>query len=229
MALFDRDYDRDYGRRYGYGARGRYDQGLGGTGRYLWNEAQDESREGWNAARRAVTPNSPRYDRGFGGRARHLWNEAKDETREGWNAVRRGTGRLTGRYDRPTSRGWEGDVDTGAYYGGAGYGYGTPYARDYGATRWGAGERYDRGYKSRAETDYGDPFGDRASHTPMRMVDEDRARRWGAYDRDYGSRGWGASARYDRGFRDVSDEGRYRGVGYDPYAGGGYRYDRDWF
>lgn len=99
---------------------------------------------------------------------------------------------------------------------------------------------YDEQYKSRAQTDYGDPFGDRQNHTPIRMVrGEARGydRDWsaGAYDRDFPNRGYGA-----RGGRDYASNP----VSYDPGYGGSRRamnrydnsffgnsrgYDRNWF
>ncbi len=70
MALFNNDYDRDYGRgnRSGWGSTaGRgYDRGLRGKAQYAWRETQDETREGWNAAKRGF--GSDRYDRDYAGR-----------------------------------------------------------------------------------------------------------------------------------------------------------------
>lgn len=87
-------------------------------------------------------------------------------------------------------------------YGGRWAGYDPDYG--YGA---GAGA-YDRdfGYKSRWQTDYGDPFGDRVSHTPMRMVRGDFR---GGYGSEYGNA-------YERGRYGANP------MGYDPYAGRGY-------
>lgn len=155
------------------------------------------------------------YDRDMGGRMRYGWNETKDETREmlgmDYDRGYRGT-----TYDR--DRNWNRDQNWNRDRYGAGtydrnyYGYGTM--------------GYDRGYKSRWETDYGDPFGDRTSRTPIRVMNEEFH---GRYDRDMT-----AGPTYDR---------NYRGVGYDPYYGArgydrtaGYRgwgttrgYDRGWF
>jgi hypothetical protein len=140
----------------------------------------------------------------------------------------------------------------GADYAGRGStaGYDRPY--------WGYDTaRYDENYKSRQQTDAGDPFGDRQAGTPIRVMDEHRDR--GGYDR--GWFGFGGGRGYDRGMRYDNDT-RYgndmttnrRGfaagsrsanpMGYDPYdnrgVGGrggydaGFRnnrggYDRDWF
>ena len=117
------------------------------------------------------------------------------------------------------------DRDLG--YGGAGHGYNREgYNREgwnrggYGATGYdrnyygyGNDRGYARDYKSRWETDYGDPFGDRTSRTPIRMMNEEF--HGGGYDRDYNA---GMRNRYDREYRG----GNYStGVGNDPYYGTG--------
>ena len=134
------------------------------------------------------------YDRGLRGRAQYAWNETKDETSE--------------MFGRDYDRNYRGSGTRG--------GYGTS-DRDRSYGRGG----YDRGYKSRAETDYGDPFGDRQNRTPIRMVNEDRDR--GGYDRGYRARGYGATG-YDRDYGTNP-------MGYDPSGNtrGGYGnagYDR---
>lgn len=129
--------------------------------------------------------------------------------------------------DRYRGRGPINEGRWAAYDPDFGYGYGAGPA----------GYDRDFGYKSRWQTDYGDPFGDRMSHTPMRMV---RGEFRGGYGAEYGS---------------ARERGRYSGMpmGYDPYAGRGYdaydygsrgsrwnrdsmrgrggmmRYDRGWF
>ncbi len=65
--------------------------------------------------------------------------------------------------------------------------------------------RYDASYKSRAQTDYGDPFGDRGRRTPVRVIRGRTSRR---YDRNYPPRYH--TAGYDRGYR-----GAARVRGYD--------------
>ena len=104
------------------------------------------------------------------------------------------------------------------------FGYGTPY---YGADYGWSG--YDRGYKSRWQTDYGDPFGDRERHTPMRVVRGEpfrRERGWEmGYDRDYGA------SPYPMGYRPYSARAGYD-TGYGPrsYRTGNYGYrDTSWF
>lgn len=96
-------------------------------------------------------------------------------------------------YDREFGRDWNPGYDRG-YRGEAGW-------RGYeGEGMMGRG-RYDRGFKSRWQTDYGDPFGDRAARTPMRMI---RGEFGGSGDRF----GWGSS--YDRDYSGHS-------MAYDPY------------
>jgi hypothetical protein len=126
-------------------------------------------------------------------------------------------------YDRDYGHGWHHGYDRG-YRGATGWGghgyegtgrgmYGGGYGE---ADRW---NRYDRGYKSRWQTDYGDPFGDRVAHTPIRMTH-------GEYR---GDRGFGWRSDYDRGYS-------ANPAGYDPYfdrsrfmsADRWNRYDRDW-
>ena len=118
-------------------------------------------------------------------------------------------------YDRDYGHHWNRGYDRG-YRGRSGWG-----DFDRGARM--SGERYDRGFKSRWQTDYGDPFNDRASRTPMRMIrgeyrgSDDPGFGWSSnYDRDYsanpmgydpyfdqprGREGIGRWNRYDRGYR----------------------------
>jgi hypothetical protein len=209
MALFNRDYDRNYGNRSrGYGA----DAGRG-------------------------------YDRDFGGRDDGAWDSMKRNTREFFG--------MDNRYDRGYS--YDRDVNTTYNRGSGSGGFGNRYDRGYGASSmppygsdyagrdsrrgydrpyWGHDTwRYDENYKSREQTDAGDPFGDRQSGTPMRVVDEPRDRGWfgrGGYDREQRydasyryDRGYGASNRPDRGYG-----GDYRSanpMGYDPYESRGPR------
>jgi hypothetical protein len=84
---------------------------------------------------------------------------------------------------------------------------------------WGRG--YDQGYRSRAQTDAGDPFGDRQSRTPIRVIRGDPPR---GYDGGV----WNPGLGYDHNFRH-----RYREYGYDrAYRGGrarGYDSGGGWF
>lgn len=141
-----------------------------------------------------------------------------------------------GGYDR-------GYMGNGGYSGSNGYRAG-----------WNGGERYDRGYlgygaggydanyKSQWETDYGDPFGDRSSGTPIRAIRGP----YHAYDRNY-------NPGYDRGYMNRGGWGAERQgygndyysanpMGYEPYRRGtwnrygqeyrgnfGRGYDSGWF
>ncbi|HEV2132444.1 MAG TPA: hypothetical protein VGR27_15115 [Longimicrobiaceae bacterium] len=92
-------------------------------------------------------------------------------------------------YDHhPSTGGYRGRI--GGYRGAVGGFRGADWGRGY--DRGFAGvSRYDRGYgdfgepyRSRAQTDAGDPFGDRQSRTPIRVIRGDRQH---GYDRPYGS------------------------------------------
>lgn len=125
------------------------------------------------------------------------------------------------------------------FRGGDRYGAGSwRYGEDYG---YGAASEYDRDFshKSRWQTDYGDPFGDRISHTPMRMIRGDfhHPRYGGEYEpRDRGwrgdaTRGYAPYDREDYGPRGGSwgRERMWRGSapGYRGYRES--RYDQGWF
>ena len=112
-------------------------------------------------------------------------------------------------YDHPSTGGYRGRI--GGYRGSIG-GYRGAY--------WGRG--YDSGsgeeYRSRAQTDAGDPFGDWQSRTPIRVIRGDR-------HRNYDGAVWNPVRGYDHNFRHRSRDygyGRvYRGArGYD--SGGGW-------
>lgn len=231
MALFNRDYDRNYGYR-GAERGGRWaDPGIRG------------------------------YDRDMGGRGESTWENMKRGTRDFFgmdNRYDRGYG-----YDRDMNSTYNRGTMGGGGYGGRGFGgndrdtgySSTPgYGTDYGARNargaydrpyWGHDTwRYDEHYKSRQQTDAGDPFGDRQSGTPIRVVDEPRDRGgWfgggrGGYDRDVG---YDRTYRGDRGFGAGrsgygSDYHSANPAGYDPYDNRGgdtnFRnrgYDRNWF
>nr|MDQ3389246.1 hypothetical protein [Gemmatimonadota bacterium] len=86
------------------------------------------------------------------------------------------------------------------------------YGRNYSSPRGPSGG-YDRNYKSRSQTDYGDPFGDRARNTPIRSIQGG----YRGYDRDHG----GARDGYGRDFG-MSDDRGYGatgGQGYGPAGG----------
>lgn len=96
---------------------------------------------------------------------------------------------------------------------------------------YGAGARYDeayrgygRDYRNDRETDYGDPFGDRQSGTPIRVM---RERYDEGYDR--GMRGYGGyrTRGYGREYEDY-DRGYWR-QGYDArYGRPGRRGEGSW-
>lgn len=113
------------------------------------------------------------YDRDYG----HNWNRGYDRGyrgRSGWSDLDRG-------FDRNFDRGFD---------------------RNFDRSQRMSGNRYDGGFKSRWQTDFGDPFNDRGSRTPMRMT---RGEFRGSNERDFG---WGSS--YDRDYAANS-------MGYDPY------------
>jgi hypothetical protein len=98
---------------------------------------------------------------------------------------------------------------------------------------------YDRGYKSRHQTDHGDPFGDREQGTPMRVI-RGEAR---GYDRGYGSQGYdrssyrssgmnrGGTSSYPMGYRPYDDRESYnRNINNQrTYRTYGRTYDDGWF
>ena len=111
-------------------------------------------------------------------------------------------------YDRDYGYGPRGRP--GRTYGAGWGGYDRGFRGGYGGTE------YDAGYKSRWQTDVGDPYGDRANRTPMRMIRGD----FHGYGEDY-------RPAQDRGFRGgVERPPRYgrSPMGYDPYQNrGGYQ------
>lgn len=99
----------------------------------------------------------------------------------------------------------------GRMYGGGWGGYDRSFRGGYG----GMGYDADYGYKSRWQTDYGDPYGDRVNRTPMRVI---RGEFHGGYGADYGA------ARHDRGMygeRDRPFGYGTRPVNTDPYRSRG--------
>ena len=200
------------GMRGGYGA----DYGTWGRGDMSPTEAGwrggGTSRGGWNLGDRDRMDlgHHPRsgYDREMRGDDRNFLEKAGDSVRRGWNEMtgddydRGYRGRspydsgygMSGGGMNPgaggwTARGYGTDFDRGGRPGYSTYGRGIgndpAYGRDRGYDR---NYGYDgREYKSRQQTDAGDPFGDRQSRTPIRMVNEDysdRLARRNAYDAD---------------------------------------------
>jgi hypothetical protein len=97
----------------------------------------------------------------------------------------------------------------GRMYGAGWGGYDRSFRGRYGAMEYDA----DHGYKSRWQTDYGDPYGDRINRTPIRVI---RGEFHGGYGADYRAAG------YDRGFGGARDRpSGYGRVDYDPYRSRG--------
>lgn len=188
--------DREWGHTGNLGGN-RYDRGFaaGGThrGGGFLDRAQNAVRRGWDNL-------EDRFDRDDDDRSRmHL----------GGGAMRGGSS-WAGQYDRdwhqPSDlRGYrDGEGHYGVTHspgmmgGSAGMGmnrYGADYDRDMNLHRGGGmmnrgGMDYDRGYKGREQTDAGDPFGDRQSHTPIRVTGGNRGN-LNRYDNGYGrGRDW---------------------------------------
>lgn len=261
MAIFDRSYDRDYGYRGGaYGATGS-DRGLGDRMRHGWNRVKEGARD--------MVDRDDDRDYGHRGGAYGASGYGRDYDTSrygnygygagGGNRQRPGLNRLQGDdrevYDRDSS--WYAGRGMGMGMGGAGaWNYDRDYDRGNAFSGSDRDTGYDRDHKSRWQTDQGDPFGDRANRTPIRMMRGEfrnydaELRDRGSYDADLG-RGYGAGSRMDydrdmmgRGGMD-RDRGRgyMHGLGYDPYDsddarvnrgrwGAGNRdrgYDRGWF
>jgi hypothetical protein len=204
MALFDRDYDRDFGYRAGSWNRGSYDRDLG-----------DRMRSGWHRMKQGArdTFGMNDYDRGYGTSGSSL----------GYDSSYYRAGGAQGGYNRQSYLGRPMHDYGSEYrdYGTRSGGY-AAYDRDMGYRGSSASGSYDRevglGYgsefKTRQETDTGDPFGDRQARTPIRML----------RNRD----------RYDTGLRS-SSRGRSsyeqdystNPISYEPYRPGYYTgYDR---
>ncbi|HEX8273012.1 MAG TPA: hypothetical protein VF615_10270 [Longimicrobiaceae bacterium] len=262
MAIFDRNYDRDFGNRGGMGYQGS-DRGIGDRMRQSWNRAKEGARD---AMDRDDDRGGYGYRGGAWGGESHLGRDNmmgrsgydRDMGGAGYNNSGYGYGAGGGNWQRESLNRLEGnnrdlyDRDSDWYAGrapgmGMGAGMGSSnrsYDRDFDrGNGFGASSDMDRGYdrdhKGRWQTDNGDPFGDRASGTPIRMMrggfghNEDRGGMMGGgsnYDRDFG-RGYGAGSNmsYDRDMRDrggmmgrgsMDDDRTYmHGLGYDPYDG----------
>lgn len=152
-----------------------------------------------------------RYDRGYsaggGNRGGGFMDRAQNAVRRGWENVEdrfdrddndrhpgggamRGGSSWAGNYDRE----YRGGSDLRGYRDSEGN-YGVTHMG--GMNRYGSAYRgggmdmdrgdYDRGYKTREQTDAGDPFGDRANHTPIRMTNGSMGNRGnlGRYDENY--------------------------------------------
>ena len=262
MAIFDRNYDRDFGNRGGMGYGGS-DRGVGDRMRQGWNRMKEGARDamdrdddrGGYGYRGGAWGSESRWGRddtlGRSGYDRDLGTSGYGNTGYGYGAgggnwQREGLNRLEGNnrdlYDRDSD--WHAGRGSGM---GMGAGSNWNYDREFndrgttfGASSGDLDRGYDRDHKGRWQTDNGDPFGDRANQTPIRMVrggfgnNEDRGMMGsGNYDRDFG-RGYGAGSNmsYDRDMVDRGgmmgrggmdrgqDRGYMHGLGYDPYDGG---------
>lgn len=212
MGLFDR---HDYGRDYGGG------RGLGDRMRGAWNRFEHRLGAGHGRGYDRETMQGGRggYDAG---------DFAYRGTEPGWSTARN-RGAHDPQWDWRAAGGSRYDQDMGprsARYGGD-YGARGGYDRDLRG-------RYDgdvRGGRDRMRTDAGDPFGDRQSRTPFRVMR-------GGFDREATDRGgWhpgprqshlGHPDRYDVQYRGwnggVGDEPGYRGEDFrNRGRGGGWR------
>jgi hypothetical protein len=118
----------------------------------------------------------------------------------GYRANREGGRSYWSRSGRPIQANYGGD------YGDAGRGGWGPYRNA--GTGYGDDFRtgYDRSYKSRWQTDYGDPFNDRDQRTPMRVIrGESRGYDASYFDNRYDSGFRGGPTRYDDTYRGNSD------------------------
>jgi hypothetical protein len=173
------------GNRYDRG----YSAGGGNRGGGFLDRAQNAVRRGWENV-------EDRFDR-------------DDNDRNMGPSSMRGGSSWAGQYDRD----WHGAGDVRGYRdgenhygvthspgmmgGNAGMGGGmNRYGSDFDRGRMdrdrmeGRGD-YDRGFKSREQTDAGDPFGDRQNHTPIRMTGGGNRGNLGRYDENYrGGRDW---------------------------------------
>ncbi len=152
-----------------------------------------------------------RYDRGYpaGGNRGGFLDRAQNAVRRGWENVEdrfdrddndrhlgggamRGGSSWAGNYDREyRGESHYGPTHSPGMMGGMTGGGMNRYGSDYraGGMDMDRGDRgdYDRGYKTREQTDAGDPFGDRANHTPIRMTGGGMGNRGnqGRYDENY--------------------------------------------
>ncbi len=161
-----------------------------------------------------------RYDRGYRGQAWGGFEGAFDEP----NPSRRN--RYADSYDPFFSSG-----RPGGQYSSTGR-PGGQYGRDY----MPRGNRYGSGYRRQWQTDQGDPFGDRSSHTPIRMTEgsfRDQERQgtsgWDMdYDRDYSANPVGYDPYYDQSRQSRQGYGRTR-YDRDIRRGRARGYDTGWW
>lgn len=170
------------------GMGGGYDRGSTSRGGGFMDRAQNAIRRGWDNL-------EDRFDR-----------DDRNDMHMGGSSMRGGTS-WAGRYDRDWHQasdvrgyrdedGHYGTTHTGGMMGGAGMSGGmNRYGSDYDRGGMGlnrGGMDYDRGFKGRNPTDAGDPFGDRQSHTPIRVT--------GNPMNGGGMNSRGSVGRYDNGY-----------------------------
>ena len=223
MALFDRDYDRDYAYRnrgeyragswnrdYGQTGRGGYDRDMGDRMRGGWNRMKHETKDFFGMDEHG-------YDRGY---------RTADANLDYDTMRYRAGGMPSGSYNtrnylNQSTRGYTGDYDRGMGYrsgrsvsgmGAVGYDRGMSSATGYDRE---VGIGYGSEYKTRQQTDTGDPFGDRQNRTPIRMIRDRDDNDWGNWgDRDRGR------SMYDRDYSTNP-------MSYEPYRPASYGYDRN--
>lgn len=261
---FDRDDndrfegDRGFGNRgYGQGGytqggySGRTGGGMAGRDFGSGGSNMGGGMGGWSGGRSFT-----HYDEDYGSRGgmggNRDWNASAGGGEE-LNRYRRDVGDQGNWGYRGTEGAWSTMRNHGRYdqdFGGQGSAWGAGYDRDYGQRRGMMGGSFgrpmdmdrdrDRGgdYRGRMETDAGDPFGDRASRTPFRVMR-------GGFDTPETDRGnWAMGNRTNRlGPNDYGTDyrGWNQGVGDEPYYNaqdmrGSYDRDfrgrergRDWF
>ena len=259
--------DRDFGRRwggspeYGGGARGWGEQdrapggGMRGIGRKIQNGIRDAFDRGGYDDRDYGGRHGGTTGRGFGGD--RGWNAGtggqvgggmdaydRDYDRSGFGY--RGTepvwgSRYGGGYDQDYGAGGVRDIGNRGWDRGRGVDDDLDRGIDRDRGAWGRGmgddDRGFRGGKSHAQTDAGDPFGDRQSRTPIRVMRGDIGRgEMGRGDLDRGDvhRGGMMGGGVNRGGmlrggwdRDETDRGDWgRGDLLNRMGRGGDRYDQ---
>jgi hypothetical protein len=163
--------NRDNRMDLGYGGSSNYDREMRGDDRNFIERTGDRIERGWNNM-----TGSNDYDRGYRGSSRY--DSGYGMTGGGMNQGAGSWSRTDYSRDYGAS-GYNRGLGNDPGYRGGGYGNDAGYR---------SGRGYDRNeYKSRQQTDAGDPYGDRQSRTPIRMVNEDysdRLARRNAYDDD---------------------------------------------
>jgi hypothetical protein len=193
-SYYDRTgYDRDMGGRGGWNADPNRSAGGGEELNRYGRDLGDQGNWGYRGTEGAWSTmrNHGRYDQDFGAQGA-AWGAGYDRD----YGARRGTGGMTGGGTNFAGGGMTG----GGMTGGMGMNNAGRYDQDHG---W--NDRNRNEWRSRSQTDAGDPFGDRQNQTPFRVVrgNQGGGGHWGGGDVDRGDR-------FDRGDMDRTG---YRGVG----------------